>query len=102
MVVQDDQCFVEMEYLPWETLKSQVGQVPDAVVPTLLAQLVGAVRFLEDKSVVHHDIKPENILVAPDFSSLKLIDLSCASSNPVLPASFVVLSCRFALGRGIS
>jgi serine/threonine protein kinase len=75
VVVQDNQCFVEMEYLPWETLKSQVGHVPDAVVPMLLAQLVGAARFLEDKGIVHRDIKPENILVAPDFSSLKLIDL---------------------------
>ncbi len=75
IVVEDSQCFVEMEYLPWETLKNQIGQVPDAVVPMLLAQLVGAARFLEDKGVVHRDIKPENILIAPDCSSLKLIDL---------------------------
>lgn len=83
VVLQNEQCFVEMEYVPWDTLKSKVGQVPDAVVPVLLAQLVAASRFLEEEGVVHRDIKPENILVAPDFANMKLIDLGvvCAASS---------------------
>lgn len=75
ITLNDDGCFIEMEYVPWDTLKKAVGQVPDAVIPTLLGQLVEAARFLEAAGIVHRDIKPENILVSPDFTQLRLIDL---------------------------
>lgn len=75
IVVNDDGCFLEMEYVPWDTLKDTLGKVPEGVIPKLLDQLVEAARFLEDKGIVHRDIKPENILVAADFSELRLIDL---------------------------
>ncbi len=78
VVVNDDGCFLEMEYVPWDTLKDLLSRVPDAVVPTLLDQLVESARFLEERGIVHRDIKPENILVAPDFSELRLIDLGVA------------------------
>jgi hypothetical protein len=73
--VEQTGCYVEMDYFPWATLKNVLTQVPDAAIPTLLSQLVEAARFLDDRNVVHRDVKPENILVSPDFTELRLIDL---------------------------
>ena len=70
--------FMEMEYLDWPGLKNVLAQVPDSTVSTLLLQLVGAAQYLEKLGIVHRDVKPENIHVSPDFSSLKLLDLGVA------------------------
>lgn len=73
--VDENGCFVEMEYVPWPTLKKILPQLPNAMVQQLIGQLVEACRFLESHNIVHRDIKPENILVSPDFMELRLIDL---------------------------
>lgn len=70
--------FMEMEFLPWPSLKAQLANVPDAKISSLFAQLVSAVRFLDTQGIVHRDIKPENIHISPDFKSLKLLDLGVA------------------------
>ncbi|QKL55221.1 protein kinase [Ralstonia solanacearum] len=68
-------CFMSMEYLPWVELSKCLSSVPRANIWPLVSQLVTAVRYLEDKGLVHRDIKPHNIMVSSDFASLKLIDL---------------------------
>lgn len=70
-----DTCFIEMEFLPWPSLKEALAHVPVEAVESLVGCLVDAVRFLEDYGLVHRDIKPENILVHPEFTQLKVIDL---------------------------
>ena len=70
--------FMEMEFLTWPSLKTQLAAVPDAAISSLFAQLVSAVRFLDTQGIVHRDIKPENIHVSQDFKSLKLLDLGVA------------------------
>lgn len=73
--------FMEMEFLPWPSLKTQLAVVPDSAVPSLFAQLVSAVRFLDEQGIVHRDIKPENIHVSFDFKLLKLLDLGVARES---------------------
>jgi serine/threonine protein kinase len=73
--------FMEMEFVPWPSLKTQIADVPDDAVPSLFAQLVSAVRFLDTQAIVHRDIKPENIHVSSDFKSLKLLDLGVARES---------------------
>lgn len=70
--------FIEMEFLSWPVLKSEIANIPDETVAPLIMQLVEAVRFLEEHEIVHRDIKPENIHISPDFKLLKLIDLGVA------------------------
>lgn len=78
IVTNADGCFVEMEYVPWASLKAVLDRVPADAVPILVDQLVEAIRFLDSKSIVHRDIKPENILVSPGFDELRVIDLGIA------------------------
>ena len=70
-----DTCFMCMEYLPWIELSTCLTDVPRANIGPLVLQLVDAVRFLEKAGLVHRDIKPHNVMISPDFSKLKLIDL---------------------------
>lgn len=70
--------FIEMEFVPWPSLKAKLSEVPDDSIPSLLSQLVEAVIYLERREIVHRDIKPENIHVSDDFQQLKLIDLGVA------------------------
>lgn len=67
--------FMEMELIDWPQLSAKLDSVPDASVVPLFTQLVAAVKYLDTLGIVHRDIKPENIHVAPDFSTLKLLDL---------------------------
>lgn len=67
--------FTEMEFVDWPQLTAKLDSIPDASVVPLFTQLVAAVRYLDSLGIVHRDIKPENIHVAPDFSTLKLLDL---------------------------
>lgn len=78
VVTNADGCFIEMGYVPWPSLKAVLDRVPIDAVPILVDQLVEAIRFLESKSIVHRDVKPENILVSPDFDELRVIDLGIA------------------------
>ncbi|TLY47097.1 MAG: serine/threonine protein kinase [Gammaproteobacteria bacterium] len=74
----EETAFVEMEFIPWKSLKKNIATVPDECVPLLLEQLVHAVTYLESRGIVHRDIKPENIHVSDNFKELKLIDLGVA------------------------
>lgn len=70
--------FIEMEYLPWPSLKSELPNIPDNAVAPLIMQLVEAVKYLDGHELVHRDIKPENIHISADFQHLKLLDLGVA------------------------
>jgi serine/threonine-protein kinase len=70
----DETCIIEMEYLPWNSLKKSLKEIPEENIHSLILQLIAAVKHLEILGLVHRDIKPENILISQDFKQLKLID----------------------------
>jgi eukaryotic-like serine/threonine-protein kinase len=70
--------FVVMEYLDWPPLTKVLGNISASAVSPLINQLVDAVCFLEDRGIVHRDVKPENIHVSKDLQFLKLLDLGIA------------------------
>ena len=70
--------FVEMEFCPWPQMSKCLSSVPDSEVPSLISQLVTVVRFLEERNIVHRDVKPENIHLSPNSNVLKVLDLGVA------------------------
>jgi serine/threonine protein kinase len=67
--------YVVMELLEPRTLGKDLKQIPPAQISPLIAQLAHAARFLEQRGIAHRDIKPDNVVVSPDFHKVKLLDL---------------------------
>ena len=67
--------YVAMELLEPCTLGQVLKDVPTANFGRLIGQLASAARFLEEKEIVHRDIKPDNTNVSGDFTQIKLLDL---------------------------
>jgi len=70
-----DTLFMLMERVPGKPLTDVLKLVPGERIGPLLAQVALAAKFLEDKCLCHRDIKSDNIVVADDFSHLKLLDV---------------------------
>ncbi|MBN3296282.1 KPCD1 kinase, partial [Amia calva] len=76
--------FVVMEKLHGDMLEmilsNEKGRLPERVTRFLVTQILEALRYLHFKSIVHCDLKPENVLLAsPDpFPQLKLCDFGFA------------------------
>jgi hypothetical protein len=70
-----DLLFISMEFFGGKNVADALQQIPASEVRSLISQVAAAARFLEDSSFAHRDIKPENIGVAPDYTTVKLLDL---------------------------
>lgn len=70
-----DLYFVVMEYVEGPNLASVLQDVPTDSIRPIISQVAAAARFLEDHGLVHRDIKPDNIVVSPDFRRAVLLDL---------------------------
>jgi hypothetical protein len=65
-----DQLLLAFEHFEGETVGEIVhrrGPLPAALVRALLARLARTVQALHEEGVVHHDIRPEYVLVAPEL-----------------------------------
>lgn len=70
-------CYITMEYMPGGSLKDLIasdGLISLPGVVTIAADIARALAFVESKSMVHRDVKPDNILFASDGTA-KLSDL---------------------------
>ncbi len=75
--------YIAMEYLEGRTLKEllvQRGPTPLAVAIDYARQILAAVGFAHRNGIVHRDIKPHNVVVAPD-GRLKVTDFGIARSG---------------------
>ncbi|QYG02510.1 protein kinase [Massilia sp. NP310] len=68
-------CFMCMQFVPGKELSKCLAEVPRDKIWSLIGQLSDALIFLDKRNLVHRDIKPHNIMVSEDFSTLTLIDL---------------------------
>ena len=77
----DGRAYIAMERLPGETLASRVareGLPPLPVVIELASQMAAALDYAHGQGVLHHDVKPENIMLADDWHYAKLSDFGIA------------------------
>ena len=65
--------FLVMEYARGRDL-SEIGVLPESEVKAVVKQILMAVSYLHENSVVHRDIKPDNILY--DGKTVSLLDFN--------------------------
>lgn len=78
---EDGRKYIAMERLSGETLASRVardGLPPLGVAIELASQMAAALDYAHGQGVVHHDVKPENIMLAEDWHYAKLSDFGIA------------------------
>ncbi len=75
--------YIAMEYLEGRTLKELLvrrGPTPVAVAIDYARQILAALGFAHRNGIVHRDIKPHNVVVAPD-GRLKVTDFGIARAG---------------------
>jgi serine/threonine-protein kinase len=75
--------YIAMEYLEGKTLKELIvarGPTPIRVAIDFTQQVLAALDFAHRHGIVHRDIKPHNVVVAPD-GRLKVTDFGIARSG---------------------
>src|SRR6184192_1726517 len=75
--------YIVMEYLEGKTLKELLtsrGPTPVRVAIDYTRQILSALEFAHKNGIVHRDIKPHNVVVAPD-GRLKVTDFGIARSG---------------------
>lgn len=77
----DGRKYIAMERLSGETLASRVSQEglpPLSVTLELVSQVASALDYAHGQGVIHHDVKPENIMLSEDWHCAKLSDFGIA------------------------
>jgi len=77
----DGRSYIAMERLSGETLASRIaseGLPPLPVIIELASQLAAALDYAHAQGVIHHDIKPENIMLAKGWHYAKISDFGIA------------------------
>jgi beta-lactam-binding protein with PASTA domain/predicted Ser/Thr protein kinase len=79
----DGTYYIAMEYLEGKTLKELLvarGSTPVRVAVDYARQILAALEFAHRNGIVHRDIKPHNVIVAPD-GRVKVMDFGIARST---------------------
>lgn len=92
-------CFVDSQILPDKTYLlfkadpdtvdlhyyiTEVGSLTDVDdVRQVFVQLLEGLQYIHSKGIIHRDIKPHNILVSPDFGTVKYLDFGISCKLPL-------------------
>ncbi|MGC1164634.1 MAG: serine/threonine-protein kinase, partial [Solirubrobacterales bacterium] len=82
----DERPYLVMEYVPGQNLAERMARKAVVDCERLARELLGALAHIHAAGIVHRDVKPGNVLIAPDGSA-KLIDFGIA-----LPADATALT----------
>jgi len=77
----DGRSYIAMERLSGETLAGAVareGFPPLPVIIELVGQLAAALDYAHARGVLHHDVKPENVMLVDGWSYAKISDFGIA------------------------
>jgi serine/threonine protein kinase/Tol biopolymer transport system component len=76
---EDGRLFIAMAFCDGETLKRKVerGALPMAEAVRVAAQIAAGLAAAHAKGIVHRDVKPANVIVAPD-GRVKIVDFGIA------------------------
>lgn len=74
--------FIVMERLPGRTLQDDIhaGPMPPQRVRSMLQDVLGALSCAHAAGIVHRDIKPGNVLIAPNSGAMKVADFGIAKT----------------------
>lgn len=78
---EDGRPYIAMEKLSGESLADRVashGLPPAPVVMDLAAQLANALHYAHSQGVIHHDIKPDNVMLLDGWRHVKIADFGIA------------------------
>ncbi|MHC4598508.1 MAG: serine/threonine-protein kinase, partial [Planctomycetota bacterium] len=73
--------FFTAEYIPGTDLLDATEGADSIKVVELTVQVCRALAYLHTRGIIHFDVKPANILVSPDRTSIKLIDFGLAGTR---------------------
>ena len=74
-----------MEYIEWNHINKYVFENPDKI-NDIFSQLIKWFVYLDENSILHRDIRPENIMVSDEgIAKKKLTDNTKAVSYRTLP-----------------
>jgi serine/threonine-protein kinase len=73
----DERPYLVMEYVAGDNLAERMARQAEVDCERLARELLGALAHIHAAGIVHRDIKPQNVLIAPDGSA-KLIDFGIA------------------------
>jgi Serine/threonine protein kinase len=78
----NNQLVMILEYVEGTTVAARVehGAIPCAEAVRYIAQVLSALSYAHKLQIIHRDVKPANMMVAPD-GTIKLMDFGIARSN---------------------
>ena len=89
-----------MEYFDAITLKDlieQKGKLPEDQIIRLMVQMLDALKYVHQQSLVHRDVKPSNFMVDRN-GNLKLLDFGIAKNSDPDSAEYTQTAASFQMG----
>ncbi len=80
--VQDDLLYLVMEYCPLGSLRDLIRKekITSTFIWKWMSELTETLQFVHEKEIIHHDIKPDNILFTEN-RTIKITDFGVANTD---------------------